>query len=683
MGKIALITGAILIATNAFAQVGIGTSTPAASAALEVNSTTNNKGILIPRITAIQKDAISNAVEGLMIYQTSAPTGFYFYTGSSWILLVSQTDLDLKVAKVSGKELSSNDYTTAEKTKLASITGTNTGDQDLSALATVASVALKANATDLTNSLALKVDKETGKDLSSNDFTTTEKTKLANIIGINTGDQDLSALATVASVALKANIASPTFTGTPTAPTAIAGISTTQIATTAFVQNAVSTVSGASGVPYTGATAAVNLGAFDLKVNGLTVGKGLGNIATNTAIGVNALQANTTGYNNTANGVYSLLSNTTGFENTANGFAALVNNTTGNNNTANGVSSLFNNTTGSENTANGNYALYSNTEGSNNTANGSAALQANTTGNDNTANGNYALYSNTEGSSNTANGSAALYSNTDGSRNTANGIAALLANTTGNDNTANGFAALQVNTTGNNNTANGKYALRTNSTGNNNTAIGFEADVASNNLTNATAIGNEAIVDTDNKIQLGNGSVTAVQLGTGTNVTLKTGRIKLTGGSPALGKVLTSNADGLASWETPATGGGATTYTIGLSAEQGGYIFWISSDGKHGLVAETIDQGLPTTWFEAQNAISDPANHSTDGQKFRDWRLPTKFELKEMYTQKAAILGFIDNYYWSSTEFSRDFAWRHDFSIDNQNYRGKVYEFNVRAVRAF
>ena len=190
-------------------------------------------------------------------------------------------------------------------------------------------------------------------------------------------------------------------------------------------------------------------------------------------------------------------------------------------------------------------------------------------------------------------------------------------------------------------------------------------------------------MDTDNKIQLGNGSVTAVQLGTGTNVTLKTGTIKLTGGSPALGKVLTSNADGLASWETPATGGGATTYTIGLSAEQGGYIFWISSDGKHGLVAETIDQGLPTTWFEAQNAISDPANHSTDGQKFRDWRLPTKFELKEMYTQKAAILGFIDNYYWSSTEFSRDFAWRHDFSIDNQNYRGKVYEFNVRAVRAF
>ena len=28
------------------------------------------------------------------------------------------------------------------------------------------------------------------------------------------------------------------------------------------------------------------------------------------------------------------------------------------------------------------------------------------------------------------------------------------------------------------------------------------------------------------------------------------------------------------------------TYAIGLSAEQGGYIFWVSADGKHGLVAD-------------------------------------------------------------------------------------------------
>ena len=117
----------------------------------------------------------------------------------------TQASLATKVDKVSGKDLSTNDYTTAEKTKLAAITGTNTGDQDLSGLATTAAVALKANTIDVTTSLATKVDKVTGKELSTNDYTTAEKTKLAAITGTNTGDQDLSALATTAAVALKAN----------------------------------------------------------------------------------------------------------------------------------------------------------------------------------------------------------------------------------------------------------------------------------------------------------------------------------------------------------------------------------------------------------------------------------------------------------------------------------------------
>ena len=46
---------------------------------------------------------------------------------------------------------------------------------------------------------------------------------------------------TAAALALKANLASPSMTGTPTAPTAAAGTNTTQIATTAFVQTALST----------------------------------------------------------------------------------------------------------------------------------------------------------------------------------------------------------------------------------------------------------------------------------------------------------------------------------------------------------------------------------------------------------------------------------------------------------
>jgi hypothetical protein len=53
----------MLVSVPAFAQIGIGTKTPAPSAALEVTSSTNNKGILIPRITATQKDAIASPAQ--------------------------------------------------------------------------------------------------------------------------------------------------------------------------------------------------------------------------------------------------------------------------------------------------------------------------------------------------------------------------------------------------------------------------------------------------------------------------------------------------------------------------------------------------------------------------------------------------------------------------------------------
>ena len=66
--------------------------------------------------------------------------------------------IDLKVDKVVGKELSANDYTTAEKTKLAAIAGTNTGDQDLTSYATNTALALKANTSDVNTALGLKAN---------------------------------------------------------------------------------------------------------------------------------------------------------------------------------------------------------------------------------------------------------------------------------------------------------------------------------------------------------------------------------------------------------------------------------------------------------------------------------------------------------------------------------------------
>ena len=137
-----------------------------------------------------------------------------------------------------------------------------------------------------------------------------------------------------------------------------------------------------------------------LTIDGLTVGRGGGDIASNTAVGVNALSANTTGANNTASGASALAANTTGGSNTACGRYALRLNTTGANNTASGYAVLYSNTTGNYNTASGYYALYANTTGANNTASGASALSANTTGAYNTASGYSAAKNNTTGNGN-------------------------------------------------------------------------------------------------------------------------------------------------------------------------------------------------------------------------------------------------------------------------------------------
>jgi hypothetical protein len=82
MKQIFTLLAAVVFTASSYAQVGIGTATPDASSALDITSTT--KGLLIPRMTAAQRDVISSAATGLMIYQTDGTPGFYYYNGSSW-----------------------------------------------------------------------------------------------------------------------------------------------------------------------------------------------------------------------------------------------------------------------------------------------------------------------------------------------------------------------------------------------------------------------------------------------------------------------------------------------------------------------------------------------------------------------------------------------------------------------
>jgi len=73
----------ILFPTLIFSQVGIGTTTPDTSAALEIQST--DSGILIPRLTQVQRDAITTPATGVLIFQTDNTPGFYYYNGTAWV----------------------------------------------------------------------------------------------------------------------------------------------------------------------------------------------------------------------------------------------------------------------------------------------------------------------------------------------------------------------------------------------------------------------------------------------------------------------------------------------------------------------------------------------------------------------------------------------------------------------
>ena len=66
-------------------NVGIGTSSPDASAMLEVESTT--QGFLMPRMTTAERDLIASPATGLMIYNTTTDL-FEYYNGSSWDMVL-------------------------------------------------------------------------------------------------------------------------------------------------------------------------------------------------------------------------------------------------------------------------------------------------------------------------------------------------------------------------------------------------------------------------------------------------------------------------------------------------------------------------------------------------------------------------------------------------------------------
>jgi len=135
-----------------------------------------------------------------------------------------------------------------------------------------------------------------------------------------------------------------------------------------------------------------------------------------------------------------------------------------------------------------------------------------------------------------------------------------------------------------------------------------------------------------------------------------------------------------------AAGGGK--HTIG-EKYGGGIVMYVTTDGLHGLIAETQDQFKSCTWYNAQDYISDPANHSAAGKLFTDWRLPTRRELYVLIvSMQKGVIEWGDGKYWSSTEVNTNSAFCNELNnpaspAETWSFIGKGQSGNVRAIRSF
>jgi hypothetical protein len=357
-----------------------------------------------------------------------------------------------------------------------------------------------------------------------------------------------------------------------------------------------------------------NLGGYDnssntigLRVQGANiVATGKGNDPSNTAIGTNALNANT---------------GTSSGSNVAIGMNALLNNTTGTNNTAIGVSTLSNGSSGSSNTAIGNSALRLNSS-SNNVAVGSGALDQASGLSNSIAIGqgaahyygptNMNAYSGSSGSYNVFIGSDVRpLTNTDSNEiiiGSASGVVGKGTNTTSIGSPSTISTRLYGATLYNGDTTAAQYNAAVDMTlkAQDANVIGYSggANNAGGNIIltpgASTGVASKGIVTLNSAINIVAGTAAAsvngmnsvitaenggagnqnggnivltpgTATGTGTTgIVQVSGQLKVTGGTPGVGKVLTSDANGLASWSSSSGGGISALANIGSTPNANG-----------------------------------------------------------------------------------------------------------------
>ena len=150
----------------------------------------------------------------------------------------------------------------------------------------------------------------------------------------------------------------------------------------------------------------------------------------------------------------------------------------------------------------------------------------------------------------------------------------------------------------------------------------------------------------------------------------------------------------------------------------GGIVFYVYDNGQHGLIAATADQGGRPFWYNgvfrytgtlgdglnagSGNTTLTVATQIADNQtasfaakvcadysvtvgdvSYGDWYLPAKYELNLLYINRNSVGGFVNNYYWSSTEVDMNLVWSQQFGSGAMGGYYKLNNFFVRPIRAF
>ena len=134
--------------------------------------------------------------------------------------------------------------------------------------------------------------------------------------------------------------------------------------------------------------------------------------------------------------------------------------------------------------------------------------------------------------------------------------------------------------------------------------------------------------------------------------------------------------------------------TSGINAWTEAIYVWSETNAGIGATAQGVEIG---TGFKNTLAMIGQNSAGASGagnvaQAFRgpnnltDWFLPSKNELNQLYLRKAdsTVEGFLNYYYWSSTEADANYAWSQGFLNGyTYNNRLKLNSYYVRPVRAF